>query len=217
MLRPIAAELVGSEPGLLVDVGANVGASLLQMKLGAPNSRFRCLEPSRRFVKALTRTVRSNGWTDVRVERIAAGSQRGRSTLFVNPTTASIVAAAYGGRTPLGPEEIEVRTLDELLVDEPRLDLLKIDTDGFEYDVLLGARVTLARLRPALFFELDPGLLRWGGRDPEQLLALLEEMGYRAFEAYAPGGRPLGTAGDIAELRTLAAQAPHVNVLARRG
>src|SRR5437868_3347051 len=57
MLRAIAEDLIGAERGLVVDVGANVGASLLQMKLGAPNSRVWCLEPAHRFAKALAKTV----------------------------------------------------------------------------------------------------------------------------------------------------------------
>jgi len=215
VLRAIAAELVGEARGLIVDVGANIGASLIELKLGAPNARFLCFEPSRRFVAALRRTVAANEWTDVRIEPYALGAAVERRTLYFNATTASVVAAAYGEREPLGAQEVEVRTLDDALERERLLDLIKIDTDGFDLDVLLGGRGVISRLRPALFFEFDPSLIEWGGRAPEALLQLLDELGYRDFLALAPGGRsPAVVARGPDELARAGVTAPHVNVLA---
>jgi hypothetical protein len=73
----------------------------------------------------------------------------------------------------------------------------------------------ISRLRPALFFEFDPGLIEWGGRAPEALLQLLDELGYRDFLALAPGDRsPAVVAHGPDELARAGATASHVNVLA---
>jgi FkbM family methyltransferase len=213
MLRRIASEFVGDSPSLVVDVGANVGASLLELKLGAPHARFLCLEPSRRFARALQRTVRANDSTDVLIMRFAAGLATTKRTLFVNATTASVVAAAYGERAPLGAERVRTVKLDDLLASEPDVALLKSDTDGFEVDVLVGARRTLERCRPALFLEFDPSLLAWGGRDPNVLPQLLDELGYRSFVTYAPSGETAVVQG-VAALSRAVPEGSHVNILA---
>jgi FkbM family methyltransferase len=184
------------------------------MKLGAPRARFLCLEPSLRFASALRRTVRANGWRDVRVEQLAAGAEEGARTLYVNATTASVVAAAYGERQPIGAEHVAVTTLDRLLAAESGVAFIKVDTDGFDLDVLLGARGTIERHRPMLYFELDPSLLGWGGRDVDGLIRLLDEFGYDDFVAYSP----IGQVRKIRGTRALRAAVPaelHVNVLAR--
>jgi len=217
MLRPILAEHVGDENDLVVDVGANLGGSLVEMRLGAPAARFVCLEPSRRFASALRRTVRANGWRNVRVLRVAAGAANERRTLYVNPTTASVVAAGYGERTPIGAERVDVRKLDDLLGDDGPVAFLKSDTDGFDLDVLLGAKQTIARDRPALFFELDPGLLAWGGQEAEKLATFLEDFGYGELRAFAPGGVDLGPVARADELPALAVKHGHLNVLAVAG
>jgi FkbM family methyltransferase len=217
MLRAILAEVVGGEPGVVADVGANIGASLIEMKLAAPNARFHCYEPSSRFLRALRRTVEANGWTDVRVTGLALGAADEHCSLYVNATTASVVAAFYGERTPLGAQRIAITTLDSEFAGEGRLDFLKIDTDGFELDVLLGGQGVLRRHRPALFFELDPGLLAWGGRDSAALLNLLDDLGYRSFRPFAPGGASLPAVDGVSDLAdTLAAAPGHLNVLALR-
>jgi hypothetical protein len=47
---------------------------------------------------------------------------------------------------------VEIVTLDEVL-GEPRIDVIKIDVEGWELDVLRGATVTLERHRPLLYIE----------------------------------------------------------------
>jgi FkbM family methyltransferase len=215
MLRPLLTELVGERSALVVDVGANIGASLLEMRLGAPRAHFVCFEPSRRFRRALERTVAANGWANVRVRAEALGSVEATRTLYVNATTASVVAAAYGERPPLGAQDVEVTTLAAALGEEPRLDFLKVDTDGFDFDVLLGARPLLMRDRPPLFFELDPELLAWGGRGEDAVFELLDGLGYGAFRPFAPGGREFpAVSGTGALRRMLEGVDTHLNVLA---
>jgi FkbM family methyltransferase len=213
MLRDIARELIGDERGLIVDVGANIGASVLELREGAPNARFVCLEPSARFRRVLLRNVHANRWPAT-VLPYAAGATEERRTLYFNATTASIAAAAYGERPPLGAQRVTVRTLDGLLIGERRVDLLKIDTDGYELDVLHGAEQTIWEHQPALFFEYDPGLLAWAGHQPDALLRLLGSRGYQRFVAFAPGGGQLGSL-ELSELGEAARTHGHLNVFAR--
>lgn len=65
-----------------------------------------------------------------------------------------------------------------------RPDLVKIDVEGYEYEVLLGGRGLLRERRPALAFELHLDLLDQRGISPRQVVAELKSHGY-AFRTCA--------------------------------
>jgi len=81
-------------------------------------------------------------------------------------------------------EEIEQHGL------EP--DLLKIDVEGYEYEVLLGAKRLLEQRKPPICLELHLDLLERRGVEPRRVLAQLESYGYQ-FRSCA--GQPLSPAG----------------------
>jgi hypothetical protein len=76
------------------------------------------------------------------------------------------IGSAYG-------EDVPIITIDSLGL--PSLRFAKIDVEGMERDVLLGARATIQRLQPVLYIEND----RFDRS--EALLALLFELGYRVW------------------------------------
>jgi hypothetical protein len=75
----------------------------------------------------------------------------------------------------------KVTTLDTLVaqLDLPSVDFVKLDVDGFEVEVLRGARQVLAKYHPTILFEHAPYLLAEKGYDPAEVTALLRQAGYR--------------------------------------
>ena len=59
-----------------------------------------------------------------------------------------------------------------------RVDFVKMDVDGFEGKVIRGARETLTKHHPILFFEVTPSALRTNGEDPAELVSVLTGLGY---------------------------------------
>lgn len=85
---------------------------------------------------------------------------------------------------------IEEHTVDELSV-------IKIDTDGFEMGVLLGAKRTIENYRPSIVFEYGPDYLRnHSVVEPQELINFLKGFGYEIFyenfEPFDPRGLRLG-------------------------
>ncbi len=211
-LRPILEALV-AEDAVIAEVGSNIGASLLQMKLARPTARFVCFEPSARFLPILRRNIEANGWSDVTVEETVLASAVETRRLFTNASTASVVAADYDGHDFLFSSSFRTTTLDVYFVRAERLDFLKVDTDGFDYDVLLGGRATLGRLRPILYFEFDRKLIARTGRSAESLLLYLTELGYSQFLVLSNDGEALGV-GDTKDVLRFANREFYVDLLA---
>ena len=84
-----------------------------------------------------------------------------------------------------------VITLDSFFAKEQmkRIDLIKIDVEGFEMKVLYGATDCVERFRPVLFLELCDANLREQGSSAVELLQWLEARDYGVCDAIS--GEPM--------------------------
>ena len=65
---------------------------------------------------------------------------------------------------------------------EPGPLLIKIDTDGHEWEILAGMTETIKRFADlSMVTEFNPKMIRAAGRQPADLLARLEELGLAVF------------------------------------
>jgi hypothetical protein len=85
------------------------------------------------------------------------------------------------GAVRLGPgsdgEPTPLVTLDSLKL--PACRLLKIDVEGMDFEVLVGATATVARTRPFIYMEAKTG------PGTEQAIAWLQERAYRCYWHFA--------------------------------
>lgn len=198
---------------VIAEVGSNIGASLAQMISVRPSARFVCFEPAERFRSALVRNIAENHWDNVTVEESLVGSRAETVRLFTNTSTASVAKRHYGSHVFLDASLRDVITLDDYFRNADRLDLIKSDTDGFDFDVLLGASKVLSRLAPVLYFEFAPFLARNVGREGSEILAFLERLGYGRFLVFAQAGELLLLTDDSADVIALAEEHQYVDVL----
>jgi len=61
---------------------------------------------------------------------------------------------------------------------------VKIDVEGFEFEIIAASRGFFAEHKPALFLELHAALLRNRGLDPKAVLDTLKECGYARVRHY---------------------------------
>ena len=115
----------------------------------------------------------------------------------------------------LSTDKAHAVTLDTYLAETKigTVDLIKIDVDGYECQVLTGAKNLLKIQSPPLVMELSPYILEERGASLELLLGILAGAGYRL--EYLESGRPLPT--DHAEIAALYPDGAGGNVLARPG
>ena len=162
-------------PGMtVVEVGANIGAhtvAIAQM-LGSAG-RVLAFEPQRVLFQMLCANLALNAIDWVEAHLAAAGQAEGRIRV---PRLDLRVEQNFGGlaldNVTVG-DPVALVTIDSLDLDACHL--LKVDVEGMEAQVLLGAVATIRRHRPVIYAEND-----WRERSPE-LIALLLELDYRVF------------------------------------
>ena len=188
--RLYEATLAAAPPGPVVDVGANLGIYIL-MTRSITRARIIAYEPSPLAFHVLARMLDVNALKDVDVRLKACGEKRGRACLQEGINSYVGGAATTDQRDfddfdhlcrqtrdGFTSTDVEQVTLDDELAGEPSVGLIKIDCEGFEHRILLGARRVLAEQRPRLFIELHPEMIQRVGDTPEALCRLLHDSAY---------------------------------------
>jgi FkbM family methyltransferase len=166
------------------DIGANHGWYAITLALTHPGCRIEAFEPIPATFRALARNVELNAAIDtVTLHQHGFSDEPGETTAFFYPEGSGNASLRDLSGGP-GVEQVTVsmRRLDDLVAEgAPAPDFLKIDVEGAELLVLRGARRTLEMTHPPVFAEL---LRKWAerfGYQPNDVIALMGELGYRCF------------------------------------
>lgn len=175
------------EDGVAVEVGSNIGMHAVPISRFCGRGALFCYEPQRVVFQILCANLALNARTNVFARHCAVGAEAGSIRIeagdYEQPWNygAFSLVAGYSaeGRYP-GPvalETVPIARLDDDadLAERGRLDLLKVDAEGFELPVLEGAAGLIARHRPPIFVENNaPDRF-------EALLAALRALGYACW------------------------------------
>jgi len=159
------------------DIGANIGmTAVIAAKRSATVYAF---EPDPAVMPFLEATIEANSGT-VEAHHMALGAEEGSLSFYSNPISPAASHLVTGDT--LGHSStatVKVSTVDGFVLANniDKLDFMKIDVEGFEIDVLRGARDTIARLQPAALVEFN-SFTMVGFRDinPRDLLRLVLEL-----------------------------------------
>jgi len=167
--KRIAFEERVTAGGVVFDVGAHVGFyTLLASRLVGPSGKVVAFEPLPRNLQFLKRHLRLNQVDNVTVIEAAVLDSDGEIAFAEGPNS------SMGSVSQQGELKITSVSLDALVSrgEVPAPQYMKIDVEGAELSVLLGARSILSETPPTLFLATH-------GRDVHQRCCdLLESLGY---------------------------------------
>jgi len=157
------------KPGMtFVDVGANCGyfTSLALACVGIHGFVY-AIEPNPDNVRLIEMAWRKNDARNLQIVAAAAGAEFGTVRLHAGGSNGSVSNKGTGGRI------VAQLTLDGLLQGAQFIDFIKIDVEGYEHEVLLGAGKTLDEHRPWIVFEFSPNGLAYGAKGIDLISDLL--------------------------------------------
>lgn len=88
----------------------------------------------------------------------------------------------YNGTTRVEHFNVEVRKFDDLLGHLARLDFIKIDVEGAEFNLLVGAAKAITSLRPVVAFESGGACLAGFGFSANDIFDFFETRNYLIFD-----------------------------------
>ncbi len=173
--------------GTFVDLGANEGYFTVVAGLRAgPSGRVLAIEPQTRLLPVITENVRLNGLRNVTLLHTAVGDRDGEDEIRLAADTNSGASGLHQSASGmLGRQKVEVRTLASILDREKldRVDFMKVDIEGGEYEAILGSQEIFKSRRVVhLAMELHPGPLAARGKDAADIIGLLAACGYRMMD-----------------------------------
>jgi len=168
-------------PGMIfLDIGANFGLySLVASQLVGNDGRVLAVEPNPVAAVYLKRNIQLNLARNVLVFEKALSDVAERKALWIHELDPFGSSSLSRSRMSSSAVEVETTTLDALCCDLPRLDLIKIDVEGWETKVLRGGVQTLRRWSPMLIFEVSPKRYKDAGADPREAFSILKMYGYK--------------------------------------
>lgn len=168
-----------------IDVGANFGFfTLLMAKLVGKSGPVVAFEPGDVAERALSENVKHNGLRNITIYRNVVSRSLGRTRYYVSRDDEagnslwdpSLFYLNVNGATSVDKDTV---ALNDIMVDQPRL--IKIDAEGSELEVLMGATKFLSAKVPFVVVELNPFGLQQMGSSTEALRDYMRGYGYDLY------------------------------------
>lgn len=168
---------------IFVDVGANSGLySSLASKIVGEKGKVYAFEPTSYGYKKLVDNLILNESKNIESFQIGLSDKKfstevGLASSYpLKPINLQMIHPFHGGS--IVKEKIKFMTLDSF---DFRPDVVKIDTDGYEYKILKGTENTLRKNKPAIILELIQKTLAEKGDSENALIDYLSLLGYSFF------------------------------------
>jgi FkbM family methyltransferase len=172
----LATHVMMGRPVTVLDIGANVGdtALLLDSSAASAIGRLIAVEADAEFLRYLRENLESVRFTtEVWPTYLSRDGGRLPGVVRTQPGTGELA----------GPGQTASRRLDDVWAEHgtPRVDVIKTDTDGYEGQVLAGARQLITASKPVIVFEWAPTCFDTTDNDAHEPFAVLSELGYDRF------------------------------------
>jgi FkbM family methyltransferase len=181
--RTLVDFITDRDINVVLDVGANVGQFGTMLRSQGYRGKIVSFEPIATVYETLARHAAGDG--DWETNNFALGTNTGQATINVSAVSefssilpATRAAMQYSDMIAVRhAETIEVRTLDDIYPNVSKNTLLKIDTQGYERQVLEGGRSVLPMLK-GVFMELPIVHLYQGTWQFHQAIEFMADAGF---------------------------------------
>lgn len=191
--------LITRDNPLCLDVGANIGQTICELTTFLKHPEIHSFEPSSEIFAKLKdkKQQAGNAWSDVHLYNYALGSkpEQRELTNYENHLLSSLLSLEDSGENPFqgdrnrvkSTETVTIKTVDDFISSNQfeRVDLLKIDTQGFDFQVLKGAEDSIKSGKiNYIFLEMNFVPMYEGQGGASELIAYLDNLGQKVIGFY---------------------------------
>jgi FkbM family methyltransferase len=183
MLEQVYSKIV-QEGDQAIDIGAHSGRHAKPLcALVGDTGKVIALEPIpyvREWLKGYTHEYKNR----ITILPYAMGNKRGTLSFTIakdRPEESGFKERDYNGPTELERILVEVSKVDKLRQVKSNLRFIKIDTEGAEFQVLLGAEETLKKLKPVVAFEFGEASYSAYNVDPAKVYQYMNGLRYTMY------------------------------------
>lgn len=169
----------------IIDIGANVGDTVVN--IGLKDAFYLCIEGDNSFSKYIKYNLRHYNYV---LENVFLSDTDEITSYTINSSNGT----GHLVQSHSGDCNIPLLTLDNLFqrkYSQYPVDLLKIDTDGFDFKVIRGAKQLVQKCHPLIFFEWVKSFLEDQGEDPLSIFPFLYNCGYSRLILFDNFGNPI--------------------------
>ena len=161
------------ENEVIIDIGANIGDTLFRLLNINTRPNYYCIEADNFFFEYLQKNKKS---LDVNIQnkiiliKTLVGDQLKGNLSETTTGTKSLIESDLGDKS---------KKLDDIIMEYKikNIKLIKVDVDGFDYNILFSAINELKNNKPDIFFEYMP-LNESGKKNYLRLIEKMNEIGY---------------------------------------
>ena len=160
--EPLLTQLLKNiikEGMVIVDIGANIGYfALIESRLAGTTGKIIAVEPFPDSFNLLKQNMELSAVPNYFVKNLAISDINGTSTMY-SFDMANWNSLFHLNRQYSTSIEVQTSTLDNLVENESKVDIIRMDIEGYECVVIDGMKNTLIKHRPLLIVELHAGLV----------------------------------------------------------
>jgi FkbM family methyltransferase len=167
-----------------LDIGANIGQhSMFAGAIVGEHGRVHSFEPIPRIYSQLNESVEKNNFQNrFTLHNFALGDHDHSLELFLEKN--NIGGSSFVEKTGRAEHiTVHIKKGDDVLTSEKNISLVKIDVEGYEYEVLEGIHETLVRHMPVIILEFSYiSYKNKSSTHAEKILSILTDIGYTLYD-----------------------------------
>jgi FkbM family methyltransferase len=168
----------------ILDIGAQSGCFSLAAKF-FPNTKWKSFEADPLNYHLLTQNINLNQIKNVDCYNFGISDINQEMDLNVSLNHRGLNTFGVSNLEGLGAIEkvkVKVFKLDDII--DHKVDLIKIDTEGSEFNILVGSKKLILENKPKIFLEYDENHLNKFGKQLKDLNDLIKELNYKIDSHY---------------------------------
>lgn len=169
-----------------LEAGANIGYyALLEWRLVKPTGIIYAAEPVTKNFVNLFHNITLNKPNNIFPFKLAFGEKEEKATIYLSKLSNWCTLNKENIQHQIGSETVKVTTIDKFSRNKKRIDFIRMDVEGYEYEILKGATETLKK-NIKIQMEVHPSSIK----NLEDFLDILTQnnffIKYAVFEYQVP-------------------------------